>query len=87
MVKPSPPQWALDAGLPAPKDTETFIEYCHRLGWGQQTIDELLCDLTPRTAPLANTRMAALLIKKLPLAWEDHKLIRYRSARRPSTAP
>lgn len=73
MVKPSPPQWALDAGLPAPKARESFAKYCQRLGFTEDEIDDLLIGLNEQTSVLANSRLAALLTRKLPQHWEAHK--------------
>jgi len=80
VVKPSPPQWALDAGLPAPKARESFEKYCLRLGFSQDDIDELLTGLNDRTYVLANSRLAAYLVRRLPEHWEAYKKRRRLSA-------
>ena len=64
-LRPSPPQWALEAGLDAPKEEEGFVEYVTRLGLDAS---ELLIELTPQTAPLANGRLATTLARAMPEA-------------------
>lgn len=66
---PEPPAWALEAGLPAPTEGETFVAYCIRLG-----IDPapLVDDLDERTECIANMRLAHRLRLDLPRAWQAH---------------
>ena len=68
-VLPEPPQWALDAGLPAPQEGEGFSQYVTRLGFDA---DDLLDELTERTAPLANGRLASALRKAMPDVWDSY---------------
>jgi hypothetical protein len=69
LLSPEPPQWALDAGLPPPVGGESFCAYVERLGLD---CDSLLVELTSRTLPLANSRLAALLTRELPEAFWAH---------------
>lgn len=62
-LRPTPPEWALAAGLPSPEDGEGFIEYVTRLGLGAEVLTH---DLDERTAELANIRLASLLQKEMP---------------------
>ena len=62
-LRPSPPRWALEAGLDAPKEGEGFTEYVTRLGLNAS---ELLIDLHEQTAPLANGRLAHTLSQAMP---------------------
>lgn len=64
-LRPEPPQWALEAGLPPPKKKEGFAEYVTRLGL---EAGELLVDLTAQTALLANGRLATTLARAMPAA-------------------
>jgi hypothetical protein len=68
-MKPEPPAWALDAGLPAPTPGEDFNAYCQRLG-----IDPapLVDGLDARTECIANLRLADRLQRDLPRAWQAH---------------
>lgn len=66
---PKPPRWALDAGLPAPRDEETFAPYVLRLGFDPK---DLLVDLTEQTAPLANYRLATTLQRCMPEVFDSH---------------
>jgi hypothetical protein len=69
LLTPKPPQWALDAGLPPPVEGEPFVQYIERLGLDP---DPLLEDLTVRTLPLANSRLASLLFRELPDVFWAH---------------
>lgn len=62
-LRPEPPRWALEAGLPEPKKEEGFAEYVTRLGLDAE---ELLVELTAQTAPLANGRLATTLARAMP---------------------
>lgn len=66
-MRPEPPQWALDAGLPEPTCKEGFSEYVSRLGLEP---DELLTELTEQTSPLANLRLAHTIRMVMPGAWD-----------------
>ena len=77
LLEPSPPQWALDAGLPPPVAGEAFCAYVERLGLD---CDSLLEDLTVQTLPCANSRLAALLTRELPGAFWAHVEKRKRAA-------
>ena len=78
-LEPKPPQWALAAGLPEPHTGEDFCAYVERLGID---CDELIVELTERTLPLANSRLAAKLTLECPEAWS-----RYKQARRRAVLP
>lgn len=64
-----PPQWAIDAGLPGPKRAEDFESYVARLGLDA---GELLEELTERSAPVANVRLATSLANHLPDSYSQH---------------
>jgi hypothetical protein len=68
-VKPEPPAWALDAGLPNPTVDEEFAAYCVRLG-----IDPvpLIDGLTEQTLCIANSRLANHLQREMPRVWQAH---------------
>ena len=66
---PEPPSWALDEGLPAPHEEETFIPYVERMGLQPQP---LLVDLTEQTIVLANTRLATTLSRTMRPAFDRH---------------
>jgi hypothetical protein len=66
---PTPPFWAVEAGLDEPYEDETFRAYVRRLGLDPS---ELLADLTPRTAVVANIRLAHKIAQLCPQAWERH---------------
>lgn len=55
---PAPPPWALNEGLPEPREGETFLPYIRRLGLDPEP---LLEGLNARTIVLANSRMATTL--------------------------
>lgn len=57
-LRPEPPLWALEGGLPAPQEEETFVSYVRRLGLKPEP---LLAGLTERTIVIANTRFASRL--------------------------
>lgn len=63
MTGPTPrlPAWA--AGCPPPSPQETFRGYVSRLGMDPE---RLLEGLTPRTAEIANERLAAALQRACP---------------------
>lgn len=67
--QPKPPQWALEAGLPAPKKDECFVSYVARLGIDA---DELLVELRAETASLANLRLGSYLISTMRKAFTRH---------------
>ena len=46
-LRPQPPVWALEAGLPAPREDENFVRYVTRLGLDSSYFFE---DLTAQTA-------------------------------------
>jgi hypothetical protein len=75
--RPIPPDWAVEAGIPYPDPRESFMDYCERLG-----IDgyRLLYGLEPRTAELANIRLATAIKIKAPLAFLTHWRERYRES-------
>lgn len=66
---PDPPSWALDAGLPAPHEDETFIPYVKRLGLQPRP---LLVELTRQTIMLANSRLATTLSRTMRPAFDRH---------------
>jgi hypothetical protein len=68
-LKPEPPQWALDAGLPAPVNGEVLGEYVERIGlpyW------RLVYGLTPRTAVNAHIRLVNMIADSCPDVWRRH---------------
>jgi hypothetical protein len=67
--EPTPPYWAIEAGLPEPEEGETFRAYVCRLGLDA---DELLEGLRPRTAVVANMRLAGKIADICPEAWDRH---------------
>jgi len=73
-IRPEPAQWALDAGLPAPREEEGFIEYVERLGLNAA---DMLVDLTARTAELANLRLVSTLRRLLPKEFDEYVRDRY----------
>lgn len=66
---PDPPSWALEEGLPAPGEGETFIPYVERLGL--QT-HPLLIDLTEQTIVLANGRLRTTLSRTMRPAFDRY---------------
>lgn len=68
-LRPSPPQWALEAGLPEPFHGEGFSEYVKRIGLDPGL---LLEELQERTLCLANLRLATTLQRALPDAFDRH---------------
>jgi len=80
-LRPNPPQWALDAGLPAPRDGETYCAYVERLGLD---CDELMVELTERTLPLANSRLAAAIARACPDTFDAYKRARRAAVLPPS---
>jgi hypothetical protein len=68
-LRPDPPAWALEAGLPEPEENESFVAYTRRLGLD---VEKLLADLTDQTAPLANVRLGSRLMRLIPDAYERH---------------
>ena len=66
---PTPPLWAINAGLPEPKDGESFCAYVERLGLDCEWFLE---DLTEQTAELVNLRLASLLMDKMPKEFRAH---------------
>lgn len=68
-LRPEPPEWALFAGLPVPRNEEGFTEYVTRLGLDAS---ELLIELTPRTICIANLRLAHALRQRAPAAFDRH---------------
>lgn len=68
-LRPAPPSWALEEGLPAPHDDETFIPYVLRLGLQPEP---LLVDLTEQTIMLANSRLATTLSRTMRPAFDRY---------------
>lgn len=68
-LRPLPPEWALQAGLPNPVDGEGFSEYVSRLGLNPKS---LLEDLNERTLCLANGRLATTLQREMPAAFDRY---------------
>lgn len=68
-LQPQPAQWALSAGLPAPKKDEGFIEYVERLG---MDASELLVELHEQTICLANYRLNTQLQRQMRDAFDVH---------------
>jgi hypothetical protein len=68
-LRPEPPRWALDEGLPEPLGDETFIPYVQRLGL---QAEPLLVELTQKTIPLANGRLATTLSRTMRPAFDRH---------------
>jgi len=68
-LTPRPPDWALAAGLPAPHEDESFLEYVTRLGYSGK---ELVAELDERTMTLANVRLANKLQQSMPVAFDRH---------------
>jgi hypothetical protein len=68
-LEPVLPPWALWAGCPAPREGEDFRSYVTRLGLDA---DELLEDLNEVTLPIANQRLASLLMRQNPDAFLDY---------------
>ena len=66
---PNPAQWALDAGLPAPRPDEGFAHYVSRLGLDAAT---LVADLTEQTICLANWRLNTRLQRDMRAAFDAH---------------
>lgn len=70
MLRASPPEWALQAGLPPPGEDESFEKYVSRLGLDPE---ELLVGLNETTMVLANIRLASALMKEAPEAYADYR--------------
>ena len=68
-LRPQPPAWALEAGLPTPLEGENFVRYVTRLGLDSSYFFE---DLTAQTAELANLRLGSYLIDAMPDAFREH---------------
>lgn len=70
------PGWALHMGCPAPFADEGFVAYCQRLGLYEDEIDHMLEGLVPRTAVLANQRLAHQLALRMPRQWDEYVMLR-----------
>lgn len=68
-LAPSPAQWALDAGLPAPWEGEGFTEYAARLGLDAV---ELVDGLNATTICLANYRLNTQLQRRMRSTFDAH---------------
>ena len=68
-IKPQPPQWALDAGLPPPEPREGIGDYCNRLGIPYQ---QLVGDLSVRAAVNVHIRFANMIADRCPDIWRRH---------------
>jgi hypothetical protein len=68
-LKPQPPQWALDAGLPAPDNGEVLGEYVTRIGLDYWKLVE---GLDTRAAVNAHIRLVNMLADACPDAWQAH---------------
>jgi hypothetical protein len=68
-LRPEPPLWALEEGLPAPHEGETFVPYVLRLGLQPAP---LLVELDRRTIPLANGRLSTALSRAMQPAFDRH---------------
>ena len=72
IVHPDPPAWAVEAGIPAPWNGETFVRYCVRIGIPLAVAEDMLDGLTERTAPCANDRLGTYLMRQCPDAFWAH---------------
>jgi len=68
VLRPDPPQWSIQAGLPLPLEDEEFCEYVTRLGLD---CPDLLMDLDLRldesgVEGIANLRLATAIQKIVP---------------------
>jgi hypothetical protein len=68
-LRPEPPLWALEEGLPAPHEDETFIPYVSRLGLQP---GPLLMELNQQTIPLANGRLSTTLSRDMRPAFDRY---------------
>jgi hypothetical protein len=68
-LRPQPPAWALEAGLPAPQEDENFVRYVTRLGLDSSYFFE---ELTAQTVELANLRLGSYLIDAMPEVFHAH---------------
>jgi hypothetical protein len=69
VIPAEPPAWAVAAGLPPAVPGEQFDAYCIRMGIDPEP---LLVELTERTMPLANRRLAHHLRGEMPRVWQAH---------------
>jgi hypothetical protein len=68
-LRPEPPAWALEAGLPEPLEDEMFVPYVRRLGLSTRSLFDGLDD---QTADLANIRLATRLHRAMPDAYDRY---------------
>lgn len=75
-LRPSVPEWALWAGLPAPYREETFTHYVARMGLDSAP---LLAGLNENSLPIANQRLATELMRQLPWFYEGWVQVKRRA--------
>jgi len=68
-IKPQPPQWAMDAGVPPPRALEGIGAYCERLGLPYTKLVEGLGEIT---AVNVHIRFANMLADENPGVWRQH---------------
>jgi hypothetical protein len=68
-IEPQPPQWALDAGLPAPDPGEGIGDYCVRLGL---PFNELVSGLSCRADVNIHIRFTNMIADRCPDVWRQH---------------
>lgn len=66
---PEIPEWAIEAGCPAPERGESFQHYVERLGLD---FEDLTIDLCERTVEIANVRLVSELRRRNPLSFERY---------------
>lgn len=70
-MKPRPPRWALEAGLPEPLAAESFRAYWSRLGVAESTLNAVLRDLHGSTETVANERMSSYVARVAPDSYRE----------------
>jgi hypothetical protein len=68
------PRWAERAGMPKPRDAETFETYWARMGVSHEVVTMALANLDPRAEDVANDRMACYVRNACPRAFEQAAL-------------
>lgn len=66
------PAWALAAGMPPPRDDESFDSYWRRAGVDEATIEMAVLGLDELRVDVANERMGTYLMRKMPDAFNAH---------------
>lgn len=71
-MRPQPPRWLLEAGLPEPQPGDDLVGYWRRHGVPQHVIDGCYEGLTERTLELANVRVNTQVRLGCPAAFTEY---------------